>query len=101
MCELLVQNAIQQFKTTTFTLKPLTIAPVLRDLIVDLARAYERVHKAKPYIIEPAETPRREMNLEYRPGLLNVMLRPLDVSIVFVARRPVSAVTDIFWFQMP
>jgi succinate dehydrogenase/fumarate reductase iron-sulfur protein len=57
MCELLVQNAIQKFKTTTFTLKPLTIAPVLRDLIVDLAKAYERVHKARPYIIEPAETP--------------------------------------------
>jgi succinate dehydrogenase/fumarate reductase iron-sulfur protein len=57
MCELLVQNAIQKFKTTTFTLKPLTIAPVLRDLIVDLAQAYERVHRARPYIIEPTETP--------------------------------------------
>jgi len=55
MCELLVQNAIKQFKTTTFTLKPLSIAPVLRDLIVDLAQAYKRVHKAKPYIIEPAD----------------------------------------------
>ena len=54
LCELLVQNAIQYFKTTNFTLKPLSIAPVLRDLIVDLAQAYERVHKAKPFIIEPA-----------------------------------------------
>ncbi|MCK4817867.1 succinate dehydrogenase/fumarate reductase iron-sulfur subunit [bacterium] len=57
MCELLVQNAIKQFKTTTFTLKPLSIAPVLRDLIVDLGKAFERVHKAKPYIIEPADPP--------------------------------------------
>ena len=55
MCELLVQNAIRQFKTTSFTLKPLSIAPVLRDLIVDLSQAYERVHKAKPYIIKPAD----------------------------------------------
>lgn len=57
MCELLVGNAVRQFETTTFVLKPLTIAPVLRDLIVDLAQAYTRVHKAKPYIIEPADPP--------------------------------------------
>jgi len=55
MCELLVQNAVKQFKTTTFTLKPLRIAPVLRDLIVDLEKAYERVHKAKPYVIKLAD----------------------------------------------
>jgi len=52
LCELLVQNAVTQFETTNFTLKPLSIAPVLRDLIVDLQQAYERVHKAKPYIIK-------------------------------------------------
>jgi succinate dehydrogenase/fumarate reductase iron-sulfur protein len=57
LCELLVQNAITQFQTTTFTLKPLSIAPVLRDLIVDLQQAYKRVHKAKPYIIKPTDPP--------------------------------------------
>ncbi len=57
LCELLVQNAISQFGTHTFTLQPLHIAPVLRDLIVDLSRAYERVNRAKPYIIEPAAPP--------------------------------------------
>lgn len=55
LCELLVQNAVKQFNTTIFTLKPLKIAPVLRDLIVDLACAYERVHKAKPYVMKPAD----------------------------------------------
>jgi len=70
MCELLVQNAIKQFKTTSFTLKPLSIAPVLRDLIVDLAQAYKRVHKAKPYIIEPAETPPEGDELRIPPRIM-------------------------------
>lgn len=56
-CELLVKNAVEQFKTHTFRLRPLTVAPVLRDLIVDLEVAYERVHKAKPYLIKPAPVP--------------------------------------------
>jgi succinate dehydrogenase/fumarate reductase iron-sulfur protein len=56
-CELLVKDAVEQFNTDTFRLKPLTIAPVLRDLIVDLEKAYDRIHAAKPYIIEPASPP--------------------------------------------
>ncbi len=53
-CELLVRDAVQQFNTHTFRLRPLTIAPVLRDLVVDLEKAYDRVHEAKPYLIKPA-----------------------------------------------
>jgi succinate dehydrogenase / fumarate reductase iron-sulfur subunit len=53
-CELLVEKAVEQFKTHTFTVEPLTIAPVIRDLVVDLEKAYERVHLVKPYIIAPA-----------------------------------------------
>ena len=53
-CELLVKDAVEQFNTHTFRLRPLTIAPVLRDLVVDLEKAYDRVHKVKPYLIEPA-----------------------------------------------
>ena len=56
-CELLVRDAIEEFNTQKFTLKPLTIAPVLRDLIVDLEKAYDRVHEAKPYLIKPASLP--------------------------------------------
>jgi len=56
-CELLVKDAVQLFNTRTFSLKPLTIAPVLRDLVVDLEKAYERVHTAKPYLITPASPP--------------------------------------------
>ena len=52
LCELLVQDAVDFFETTSFVLKPLSVAPVLRDLIVDLAQAYERVHQARPYLID-------------------------------------------------
>jgi len=56
-CELLVENAVEDFETTEFFIEPLTIAPVVRDLIVDFDKAYEWVHKIKPYIIQPAENP--------------------------------------------
>jgi len=56
-CELLVENAVAYFDTTEFLIEPLTIAPVVRDLVVDFDKAYERVHKIKPYIIEPVENP--------------------------------------------
>lgn len=56
-CELLVENALDHFETNEFIIEPLTIAPVVRDLIIDFDTAYERVHKIKPYIIEPVENP--------------------------------------------
>jgi len=63
-CELLVRNAVAQFNTHTFSLRPLTIAPVIRDLVVDLEKAYDRVHRIKPYLIKPAPPP--EQGDEYR-----------------------------------
>lgn len=51
-CELLVENAIDYFKTSTFEIKPLPVAPVVRDLVVDFDKAYEKVNQAKPYIID-------------------------------------------------
>lgn len=53
-CELLVGDAVEYFKTHIFSVKPLTIAPVLRDLVVDLETAYERIRVIKPYIIQAA-----------------------------------------------
>ena len=52
-CELLVENAVQYFKTTIFQIEPLNVAPVVRDLVVDIAKAYERIDQIKPYIIRP------------------------------------------------
>ncbi|MFC1798693.1 succinate dehydrogenase/fumarate reductase iron-sulfur subunit [Thermodesulfobacteriota bacterium] len=54
-CELLVENAVDYFQTTTFEVKPLPVAPVVRDLDVDIDKAYERVNRAKPYLIEAAK----------------------------------------------
>lgn len=53
-CELLVEKAVELFKTHTFRIEPLTTAPVIRDLVVDLEKAYSRVHLVKPYLIAPA-----------------------------------------------
>ncbi len=53
-CELLVENAIEMFKTNTFKVEPLDdVAPVVRDLVVDTEKAYMRLDKVKPYIIRP------------------------------------------------
>ncbi len=52
-CDLLVENGVEYFQTTTFTLEPLEVAPVIRDLVIDSDVAYERVDRVKPYIIQP------------------------------------------------
>jgi succinate dehydrogenase / fumarate reductase, iron-sulfur subunit len=63
-CELLVENAVRLFKTHTFTVEPLTVAPVIRDLVINMEEAYEQVHFIKPYIIKPA--PEHAEGDEYR-----------------------------------
>jgi succinate dehydrogenase/fumarate reductase iron-sulfur protein len=71
-CELLVKDAVEQFSTDTFRVKPLTIAPVLRDLIVDLEMAYDRIHAAKPYIIKPASPPSEGDEYRIAPETLDL-----------------------------
>jgi succinate dehydrogenase / fumarate reductase iron-sulfur subunit len=62
-CELLVENAVSEFGTTEFEIEPIGVAPVVRDLVVDLEKAYERIDAVKPYIIRPA--PRASGNAAY------------------------------------
>ncbi len=52
-CELLVENAVALFGSTSFDLAPLDVAPVIRDLVIDTERAYQRLDRIKPYIINP------------------------------------------------
>ena len=52
-CELLVENAVEYFGTTQFTVEPLEVAPVVRDLVIDTDVAYQRIDQVKPYIIDP------------------------------------------------
>jgi succinate dehydrogenase / fumarate reductase iron-sulfur subunit len=56
-CELLVENAVEYFQTTLFTVEPIDVAPVVRDLVVDIEKAYEKVESVKPYIIDPVPPP--------------------------------------------
>ena len=56
-CELLVENAVEYFGTTTFTIEPLEITPAVRDLVIDTEKAYERIDQVKPYIIDAAPPP--------------------------------------------
>ena len=52
-CELLVENAFQDFKTNFFTIGPIEVAPVVRDLAIDIEKAYEKLDRVKPYLIDP------------------------------------------------
>ena len=69
-CELLVENGVDFFKTTTFTIEPLEVAPVVRDLVIDTDIAYERVDRVKPYIIEPLGTGEGGEEYQIAPDLL-------------------------------
>ena len=40
-CELLVENAVDYFKTTTCNIEPIRVAPIVRDLVGDIADANE------------------------------------------------------------
>ncbi len=51
-CELLVENAVQYFQGSSFTIEPLNVAPVTRDLVVDVAAAYKRIDRVQPYLIQ-------------------------------------------------
>jgi succinate dehydrogenase/fumarate reductase iron-sulfur protein len=68
-CELLVENAVACFGTTTFRVEPLNVAPVVRDLVVDIAKAYERVERVKPFIIDP-QPPDRDREHAITPAQL-------------------------------
>lgn len=70
-CELLVENAVSHFGTTVFLVEPITVAPVVRDLVVDLEQAYERIHKARPYIIQPKENPNKGHEYQVSPRALD------------------------------
>jgi len=56
-CELVVENAVAYFGTKTFLIEPLDVAPVVRDLVIDLEKAYESIAQVKPYIIDPEPPP--------------------------------------------
>ena len=73
-CELLVENAVRENRGTIFNIEPITSAPVIRDLVVDMEKAFERIEKIKPYIIGHLD--KRNEAEEYR-----VSVRDMDPYI--------------------
>jgi succinate dehydrogenase / fumarate reductase iron-sulfur subunit len=69
-CELLVENAVAYVGTKIFSIEPLDVAPVIRDLVVDLEKAYERIDKVKPFIIDPIPPPAEGDEYVIDPKLL-------------------------------
>lgn len=69
-CELLVENAVEFFGTTVFTIEPISVAPVLRDLVVDLEKAYDRVHRIRPFIIQPSKNPNEGQEYRISPRVM-------------------------------
>ena len=69
-CELIVEKAIQEFRTNTFIVEPLTVAPTIRDLVINLEEAYEKIYLIKPYIIQPAPQPAKGKEHKILPSVL-------------------------------
>jgi len=79
-CELLVESAVDRFKTTVFTIKPLNIAPLVRDLVIDIEKAYERVEQVKPYLINPA-VPSSNPNTSIEAGVSGIKPEVVDYYV--------------------
>lgn len=54
------QTHVQDLKSGTITVKPLPSFPVIKDLVVDLDKFYEKFNKIKPYLINDGPVPERE-----------------------------------------
>ncbi len=80
-CELLVENAVALFGTRRFRIEPVSVAPVVRDLVVDWEQAYGRVHRAKPYVIRPMAPP---------PGAAELQISPQAISRYEEATRCIN-----------
>ncbi len=73
-CELLVENAVAHWGGTTFLVEPISVASVVRDLVVDLAEAYGRVEAVKPYLITPAPGKNQGQEYQVAPGDMEAYL---------------------------
>ena len=59
------QTQVLELHTNTVELKPLPNFPVVKDLIVDFTRFFERHKSVKPYIIRPDVSDRTDFDKEY------------------------------------
>jgi succinate dehydrogenase / fumarate reductase iron-sulfur subunit len=51
---------IKDYETSTFTIEPLPVFRVVKDLIVDLDPFFEKYRAIKPYLMNPTSPPEKE-----------------------------------------
>jgi succinate dehydrogenase / fumarate reductase iron-sulfur subunit len=60
VCGLACQRLIKDYETSTFTIEPLPVFRVVKDLIVDLDPFFEKYRAIKPYLMNPNPPPEKE-----------------------------------------
>jgi succinate dehydrogenase / fumarate reductase iron-sulfur subunit len=60
ICALACQRLIRDYDTPVFTIEPLPVFRVVKDLIVDLDPFFEKYRLIKPYLMNPDPPPERE-----------------------------------------
>ena len=86
-CELLVENAVTLFGTTEFKIAPLSVAPVVRDLVVDWERVADVSTGQNPTSSGRKNLPRYDGAPNFSRTLPG-MKRRRAVSTASVAPRP-------------
>jgi succinate dehydrogenase / fumarate reductase iron-sulfur subunit len=54
------QRLVKNYKTREFTIEPLPLFRIIKDLIVDLDTFFDKYHQLKPFLIDTTETPKKE-----------------------------------------
>jgi succinate dehydrogenase / fumarate reductase iron-sulfur subunit len=60
VCALACQRLIKDYDTSDFTIDPLPVFPVVKDLIVDMEPFFEKYRGIKPHLINPDPPPQTE-----------------------------------------
>lgn len=60
VCALACQRLVKDYETSEFTIEPLPVFRVVKDLIVDLDPFFEKYRAIKPYLITDSEPPEKE-----------------------------------------
>ncbi len=60
VCALACQRLVKDYETSEFTIDPLPVFRVVKDLVVDLDPFFEKYRAIKPYLMNPSSPPDKE-----------------------------------------
>lgn len=60
VCALACQRLVKDYETSAFTIDPLPLFRVVKDLIVDMEPFFEKYRAIRPYLINPTPLPEEE-----------------------------------------